>query len=74
MPNFISNFSCWSYVGMQLELIDRGQEVSLAPECWRKGIILHELMHVLGYFHEHSRYDRDVYIQLNPDNIQKGIC
>lgn len=58
---------------MQLELIDQGQELSLSHECWVKGVILHELMHALGHYHEHSRFDRDNYIRLNIDNIQKGF-
>ncbi|KAE9554972.1 hypothetical protein FO519_001790 [Halicephalobus sp. NKZ332] len=62
---------CWSYVGMQPELANLGQELSLGDECWRKGIIVHELTHALGFFHEHSRFDRDAYIFLNASNIQK---
>ncbi|KAI1712845.1 astacin (Peptidase family m12A) domain-containing protein [Ditylenchus destructor] len=68
----INGNGCWSYVGMQPELMFDGQEVSLGPECWRKGIILHEIMHVLGFFHEHSRHDRDEFIQLNFANIQES--
>ena len=63
---------CWSYVGMQPELANLGQELSLGDECWRKGIIVHELTHALGFFHEHSRFDRDAYIFLNTTNIQKS--
>ena len=70
-PFYNPFYSCWSYVGMQPELKD-GQKVSLAPECWNKGIIQHELMHVLGFFHEHSRHDRDEHIELNTDNIQRS--
>uniref|UniRef100_A0AC34RHA3 Metalloendopeptidase n=1 Tax=Panagrolaimus sp. JU765 TaxID=591449 RepID=A0AC34RHA3_9BILA len=63
---------CWSYVGMQPDLIQQGQELSLGDECWRRGIIVHELNHVIGFFHEHSRFDRDAYIYLNFTNIQKN--
>uniref|UniRef100_A0AC35FA70 Metalloendopeptidase n=1 Tax=Panagrolaimus sp. PS1159 TaxID=55785 RepID=A0AC35FA70_9BILA len=68
----IKDEGCWSYVGLQPELIDIGQEVSLGDECWKKGIIIHEFTHVLGFFHEHSRFDRDLYINLNHQNIQKS--
>ena len=27
-------------------------------------------MHTLGFFHEHSRYDRDNYVTVNWNNIQ----
>lgn len=31
------------------------------------------MMHTLGFFHEHSRYDRDKYIKLNNDSIKDGL-
>ena len=36
------------------------------------GIIMHELLHTLGFFHEQSRSDRDSYIVVNTNNIQTG--
>lgn len=32
--------------------------------------ILHELLHVLGVAHEHSRFDRDLHINIHFDNIE----
>lgn len=48
--------------------------VSLAPPCLRRGrgIVLHELMHVLGFWHEHARADRDRYIRVNWHEILPG--
>lgn len=48
--------------------------VSLAPTCLQKGrgIVLHELMHVLGFWHEHARADRDRYIRVNWNEILPG--
>lgn len=35
-------------------------------------IIVHELMHVLGFWHEQSRPDRDAFVQIVTRNIQSG--
>jgi len=40
--------------------------------CFRSGIIQHELIHVLGFYHEQSRPDRDSHITVNYGNIQSG--
>lgn len=37
----------------------------------RKGSVLHEIGHTIGLFHEHTRPDRDVYIDLQDSNIKK---
>ncbi|UJR17169.1 hypothetical protein I4U23_004065 [Adineta vaga] len=37
--------------------------------CFTNGVIQHELLHVLGFKHEHSRPDRDNYVQINYANI-----
>ena len=63
-----------SYVGM----INNGaQDVSLDDGCvWkiRPGIVLHELMHAAGFFHEHTRPDRDIFIRINFENILESKC
>ncbi|ERE69888.1 astacin-like metalloendopeptidase [Cricetulus griseus] len=62
---------CFSGVGRSGGM----QVVSLAPTCLQKGrgIVLHELMHVLGFWHEHSRADRDRYIRVNWNEILPGF-
>ena len=43
------------------------------PNCMSKGIIMHELLHIVGFQHEQSRSDRDDYVDVVFDNIvQQG--
>ena len=35
-----------------------------------KRIIIHEMMHSMGFFHEHNRPDRDNFVKVNWENIQ----
>ncbi|CAH1794910.1 unnamed protein product [Owenia fusiformis] len=50
------------------------QELYLGARCFRKkyGIPAHELMHVLGFWHEHNRRDRDYYVRINRNNIKRS--
>ncbi|EFX86892.1 hypothetical protein DAPPUDRAFT_312308 [Daphnia pulex] len=60
---------CWSFVGR----IGRRQTVGLDDKCLlysRPGLVIHELMHVLGFYHEHQRPDRDEYVSVDLDNVE----
>ena len=65
----ISISSCSSLVGRQ----KNWQPLSLADGCLIQGTIIHELLHALGFFHEQSRLDRDNFVTIVWDNVQKGI-
>lgn len=56
---------CQSYLGRK----GGEQKVLLHPSC-SVGQILHELMHVLGFLHEHSRADRSRFLRVHWANIQ----
>lgn len=61
--------SCYSYVGRQ----QNGQVVSLNRNgCVHLSVVQHELLHALGFRHEHSRSDRDSHVQILTQNILPG--
>ena len=45
------------------------QLLSVGDECKRRGIIVHELLHTLGFFHEQARPDASKYVTINYANI-----
>ncbi|KAM7369047.1 hypothetical protein PAMP_013346 [Pampus punctatissimus] len=62
---------CCSYVGR------RGggpQAISIGKNCDKFGIVVHELGHVIGFWHEHTRPDRDEHVSIIRDNIQQGTA
>ncbi|TKR77919.1 hypothetical protein L596_018808 [Steinernema carpocapsae] len=48
------------------------QQVSLADECVDYATVIHELMHVIGFIHEHQRDDRDGFVTILWSNIIEG--
>ena len=46
--------------------------VYLSDHCSSRPIILHEMYHAMGFYHEMQRYDRDKYITIHWENILKG--
>ena len=48
------------------------QKVNLHQYCWLKGIVIHEIAHAIGFFHEQSRTDRNSYVNIIYQNIEVG--
>ncbi|XP_035222059.1 zinc metalloproteinase nas-13-like [Stegodyphus dumicola] len=59
---------CYSAVGR----VGGEQKLSLATACDRMGIVMHEFMHALGFWHEQSRMDRDKFVTIRWENIIHG--
>ena len=57
---------CASYVGMQ----NKGMQPILLARACSTGNTIHEIGHALGLWHEHSRSDRDDYVDVRYENIQ----
>lgn len=47
--------------------------MSIGPFCEVKGVVMHELFHVLGRWHEQNRPDRDQYVKIIRENVVEGI-
>ncbi|XP_022071529.2 meprin A subunit beta-like [Acanthochromis polyacanthus] len=60
---------CSSYVGNQKM---EQQWLSIGNNCDHLGIVEHEFLHALGFWHEHSRVDRDDYIDIIWGHIEPG--
>ncbi|AWP01132.1 putative low choriolytic enzyme-like isoform 5 [Scophthalmus maximus] len=68
--NFFSGSGCWSSVGRRW--FGR-QSVSLKKNgCLYTSTVQHEVLHALGFHHEHIRSDRDSYVNILTQNIQSG--
>ncbi|GFV81034.1 zinc metalloproteinase nas-15 [Trichonephila clavipes] len=65
-----SEMGCYSDLGR----IGGVQYLSLeSPDCMEKGVIMHEMMHALGFLHEQSRFDRDEYVQVTSSIVPRKV-
>lgn len=53
------------------------QELSLAHSqsgtCVSNGVVMHELLHALGFYHMQSAPNRDEFVRINFENIRIGM-
>ncbi len=59
---------CYSYLGKTGGF----QPIYLSNSCEEREIS-HEIMHAIGFIHEHTRPSRDEYVTINWDNIQEDF-
>ncbi|EDV93120.1 dorsal-ventral patterning protein tolloid [Drosophila grimshawi] len=72
-PNYIvftiRSCGCCSFVGKRG---NGAQAISIGRNCDKFGIVVHELGHVVGFWHEHTRPDRKNHVVIERNNIMKG--
>jgi len=66
---------CWSYIGHQGKRQQLSLEKPVGKDCncfCSPGRAMHEVMHALGFYHEHARADRDKYIKIVKNDVRRG--
>lgn len=68
--NIVGSYAgCFSSVGR----VQSGQLLNLQRGgCVRHGVVIHEFLHALGFYHQQSASDRDDYVTIHWENIIQG--
>ncbi len=67
--DFVYEDRCASWIGYKK---DGAQSIYTGDKC-STGTLIHEIGHALGLLHEHTRSDRDQYVQIHWDRIQQDM-
>jgi len=66
--HIVKGDGCSSMVGP----VGGAQRLTLGNGCVQIGVIVHELLHAVGFWHEQSRTDRDNHVTIKWQNIMNG--
>ncbi|MBI3694445.1 MAG: hypothetical protein HY238_06360 [Acidobacteria bacterium] len=68
--NFVRFGRTTGYCSSSVGMIGGQQAVNVIDTC-TAGMLIHEIGHTIGLFHEQSRHDRDTYVNVLFENIDK---
>lgn len=65
---------CFSKVGYKKDNVRQMnlQNHAVGQGCFRLGSVMHEIMHILGFYHQHASPNRDEYVKIIAENIRPG--
>lgn len=66
---FSNTGSCYARIGRAYWPFPLPQRISIGRCAHLIGHVKHEMMHTMGFYHEHSRSDRDMFVEIHWDNI-----
>ncbi|PSN40091.1 hypothetical protein C0J52_13739 [Blattella germanica] len=67
-------FKEWTGEKNYVSIFLNPDRLSLGQRCWYLGIVIHELGHAIGFWHEMNRPDRDEWIYVYWNNIIPGFA
>lgn len=70
-PNYVEFMPHATECNSEIGMVGGRQVINVSPDCMSWGII-HEIAHALGIFHEQSRKDRWMWINVHTQNILPG--
>ena len=65
--HFYKGKGCYSYIGKAAGFVQ--QKLSIGNNCAQLGVVVHEIGHAIGLYHQQSRNDRDTYVTILFENI-----